>query len=373
MISLIQAQAQAQATDETPRTRCGYTPSESIRAFDKAMLESSAVATGKALHFAADIVTSGGIDSLIRSMWDYAICHIGLASPRIFIYLKKRIEEIRKMLAQLPDEGAYASEEFQVRVGEIVLVLRDAPARTILPWPKVGAETHAEGWIRAIAAAPETAVLRRVWRPEGDSSILRTIGAELCKSITDGSTEKALFWIKWLFEEEGRTKKEVKGGSLTTYERSNAGAKQKAGVGFFILALYAETYKEFAAKGLVRMHEEFQTLMDLWRSGKDIQGGSKKQILTVLTQILCEVPRWKIPAAPALIRDPLAMSHAIKQVPKFFREVLAYDPPSGVTAITKAFRSRGPIDAKPKLKKGSASEEKMTAFDKALDDYFSRV
>jgi hypothetical protein len=118
------------------------------------------------------------------------------------------------------------------------------------------------------------------------------------------------------------------------------------------------------------MHEEFQSLMDLWRGGKDIQGGSKKQILTVLTQILCEVPRWKIPAAPALIHDPVAMAQAIRQVPKFFREVLAYDPPTGITAITKAFRSRG--DAKPKVKKVIA-EEKMSAFDRALDDYFARM
>jgi hypothetical protein len=357
--------------EEIPRTRCGYTPSESIKAFDKAMTESGAVGTGKALHFAADIVTSGGIDSLIRSMWDYAICHIGLASPRIFVYLKKRLEEIRKMMAQLPDEGAYASEEFQVRIGEIVLVLREAPTRSVLPWPKVGAETHSEGWIRAIAAAPETAVLRKVWRPEGDSSILRTVGAELCKSVTEGATEKALFWVKWLFEEEARVKKEVKGASLTSYER-NAGSKQKAGVGFFIMALYAETYKEFAAKGLTRMHEEFQTLIDLWRVEKDIQGGSKKQILIILTQILCEVPRWKVPAAPSLIRDPVAMAQAIRQVPKFFREVLAYDPPNSIAAITKAFRSRG-TEAKPKVKKGVPAEEKMSAFDKALDDYFARI
>jgi len=370
---MISLQGLSMATpEEIPRTRCGYTPSESIRAFDKAMLESGALGTGKALHFAADIVTSGGIDSLIRSMWDYAICHIGLASPRIFVYLKKRLEEIRKMMAQLPDEGAYSSEEFQVRMGEIVLVLREAPARTVLPWPKVGAETHSEGWIRAIAAAPETAVLRKVWRPEGDSSILRTVGAELCKAITDGATEKALFWVKWLFEEEARVKKEVKGSSLTSYERGAPGSKQKAGVGFFVLALYAETYKEFASKGLTRMHEEFQTLMDLWRTGKDIQGGAKKQILTVLTQILCEVPRWKVPAAPALIRDPVAMTQAIRQVPKFFREVLAYDPPTGIAAITKAFRSRG-TEVKPKPKKGVPAEEKMSAFDKALDDYFARA
>lgn len=355
-----------------PRTRCGYTPSESIRAFDKAMLESGVIGTGKALHFAADIVTSGGIDSLLRSIWDYSICHIGIASPRIFVYLKKRIEEINDMLKRLPDEAAYNSEEFQVRVGEVILVIRDAPTKTLVGWPKVGAETHTEGWIRAVQAAPETAVLRKVWRPEGDSSILRTVGAELCKAITDGAIEKALFWIKWVFEEEGRIKKEK--GSLSTYDRGPAGSKQKSGVGLFILSLYAETYKEFAAKQLVRMHEEFQTLMDLWRNGS-IPGSAKKHILTVLTQILCEVPRWKVPAAPALIKDPVAMAQAIRQVPKFFKEVMAYDPPSGVAAITKAFRSRGKVDSKAvaKAKKGEATQEKMSAFDKALDDYFSRM
>ena len=361
--------------DQTPRTRCGYTPSESIRALDKAILESGPVGTGKALHFAADVVTSGGIDSFVRSIWDYSISHVGIASPRIFVYLKRRIEEVADLLRRLPDETAYASEEFQIRVGEIILVVRDAPTKTLIGWPKVGPETHTEPWIRAISGASETAVLRKVWRPEGDSSVLRTVGAELCKAITDGATEKALFWIKWLFEEEARVKKEVKGASLTSYERGAPGSKQKAGVGFFILALYAETYKEFALKQLVRMHEEFQTLLDLWRTSKDISGSAKKHILTILTQILCEVPRWKVPAAPQLIKDPVAMSQAIRQVPKFFTEVLAYDPPSGVAAITKAFRSRGKVDPSlaAKAKKGEASQEKMSAFDKALDDYFSRM
>jgi hypothetical protein len=82
-----------------------------------------------------------------------------------------------------------------------------------------------------------------------------------------------------------------------------------------------------------------------------------------------------VPAAPPLIKDPVEMSNAIRQVPKFFKEVLAYDPPSGVAAITKAFRSRGKVDPKlvAKAKKGEASQDKMTAFDKALDDYFSRM
>jgi hypothetical protein len=237
----------------------------------------------------------------------------------------------------------------------------------------VGIETHLDGWIQAVVAAPQTAVLNKVWRPEGDSPILRTAGAELCKAIADGSIEKALFWIKWLFEEEAKMRKEVKGASLTTYERAPAGSKQKAGVAFFILSFYAEIYKELAAKQLVRMHEEFQSILDIWRSDdKQIQGGARKQILTILTQILCEVPKWKIPAAPPLIKDPVAMSQAIRQVPKFFKEVVAYDPPAGLTALTKAFRSRGKPPPVPKVKKGLAAEAKMDAFDKALEDYFAR-
>jgi hypothetical protein len=356
-----------------PRTRCGYEPHESVRAFEKALGEAGALSTGRALHFAADIVTSGGIDAFIKSIWDFALSHIGLASPRIFVYLKKRIEEIQEMLKRLPDEEAYKSEEFQVRIGELVLVTRDAPTRTVISWPKVGVETHYEGWIRAAAAAPQTAVVNRVWKAEGDSPLLKTAAAEMCKAITDGSIEKALFWIKWLFEEEAKTKKDVKGASLTSYDRAPPGSKQKAGVAFFILALYGEIYKELASKQLVRMHEEFQALLDIWKTGdKVIQGGGRKQIFTILTQILCEVPRWKIPAAPALIKDPVAMSQAIKQVPKFFREVIAYDPPVGLMALIKAFRSRGKVPVAPKVKKGAVIESKMDAFDKAMEDYFSR-
>lgn len=364
-----------QEEDAPPRTRCGYTPNESLRAFEKALLQTGAVSTGRALHFAADVVTSGGFESFVRSLWDYSVGSIGLSSPRIVVYLKKRIGEIEDILKRLPDETAYQSEEFQVRVGELVLVLREAPARAAISWPKVGHETHGENWIRAVASAPETAVLRRVWRPEGDQSILRTVGAELCKSISDGATAKALFWIKWLFEEEARVKREVKGATLTTTDRGAAGAKMKSGVGHFILALYAEIYKELAQKGLVRMHEEFQTMLDLWRAGdKRVQGTAKRQILAVLTQILCEVPRWKVPAAPALIKDPVAMATQIRQVPKFFREVLAYDPPQAGKAVVKGFRARGKIDSKAmaKAKKGEGAMAQMDAMEMAIEEYFKR-
>jgi hypothetical protein len=238
----------------------------------------------------------------------------------------------------------------------------------------VGAETHNDGWIKAVASAPETTVLRKVWRPEGDSSILRTVGAELCKAITDGATEKGLFWIKWLFEEESRLKKEVKGASLSNYERGMPGSKQKAGVGFFILALYAETYKEFASKGLARMHEEFQTLMDLWRGAKDIQGAAKKQILTVLTQILCEVPRWKVPAAQPLIKDPTVMSRAVQQSVRFFQEILVKPRvnsimPKDVTGGASTKKSKALLVTGAKT---DSSEDKMRLMDEMVMAFIQR-
>lgn len=364
------------STEPEIRTRCGYIPNESLRSFEKALGQAGVVAAGRALHFGADVACSGGLDYLIRSLWEYSICHIGIASPRIFVYLKKRAEEIQAMMRTLPDEQAYRTEEFQIRVGEMILTVREAPARTITAWPKVGPETHAQGWLQTVATAPETEVVRRVWKSGGDMDVLRIVGAEICKAVGDGSTEKALFWVKWLFEEEVRLKKEVQGGTLSTVDRGGGTGKGgKTGAGFFVLALYAETYKELMARGTVRMHEEFQTLLDLWRNGdKRVQGGAKKQILAVLTQVLCEVPRWKVPAAPALIKDPVALTATIRQVPQFFREVLAYDPPQAGAAVVKAFKARGKVDSRAaaKAKKGEAVSAKMDAFDAALEAYFGR-
>jgi hypothetical protein len=49
--------------------------------------------------------------------------------------------------------------------------------------------------------------------------------------------------------------------------------------------------------------------------------------------------------------------------------------PRAVAAIAKAFRSRGKVDPKAvlKAKKGEAAEDQMSAFDRALDAYFSRT
>ena len=73
--------------DRRPKTRSGYLVHEAYSCYEKALGEVGTAASGKALHFAADIVCSGGLDIWIRGAYSYAVQHIGLANPRIFVYM----------------------------------------------------------------------------------------------------------------------------------------------------------------------------------------------------------------------------------------------------------------------------------------------
>lgn len=368
-------------TDQPPRTRCGYAPSEVIQAFHKSMLQTGTFATGRCIHFAADLVCSGGFESFLRLLWDYALTHVGIASPRIFVYLKRRCDELRAILKGLPDENAYRREDFQVRVGELILVTRDAPTRAAAPWPKVGPETHQEGWVLGAITdviTPAAATVK-VFKPDADLNILRTAGTQICRAIGEGSTERALFWLKWLLEEESIYKKRFKGRSLSVVERGPAivSPKQRTDAVYFVLEMYTEIYKELVAKQAIRMDEEFQCLLDLWSdTPKGVSGAARKQILTLLTQILCEVPRWKVPAAAPLIKDPVFLSQAVKQVPKLFAEVLAYELAPTAYKLVKQFKGKGTSgsasgSAKPITKGGQVKgAAQTTAMDKALEEYF---
>jgi hypothetical protein len=370
-MDLLLASEGAGSADEKPLTRCGYKPGESLQAFEKALLESGAVATGRTLHFSADILCSGGYDVWARSLWDFAIDHVGVGSPRLFVYLKKRLHELDELFKTYPDETLYHSEQFHIRAGEIVIVLREVPRRSKVVWPKVGPETHLDGWIRNVSSATETEALRRVWKGEGDMTLLRLAGAELLKSITTGSLERTLFWMKWLFDHEAHIRKETKGANLTSIGRGPTNSKE---VGHFIAELLAEAYKEMAAAKLIRMAEEFQCLLDLWRGAETrIPAASRKNILGILGQILCEVPRWKIPAAPALIQDPVQVSRAVSQSGKFFKEVMANPPVKQGAAVIKLFRSRGLV-AVPKKKKEKEEDfkDRLEAMNRAMNAYLEK-
>jgi hypothetical protein len=44
--------------------------------------------------------------------------------------------------------------------------------------------------------------------------------------------------------------------------------------------------------------------------------------MAVMIQILTDVPKWKVPAAPSLVPDQTKLQRAVSQSESFFREVL---------------------------------------------------
>ena len=293
--------------------------------------------------------------------------HINIGSLRVFMYLKTRMKEIDDLIKTYPDETLYSNQEFQLKIGEIILILHDAPKHPKLAWPKVGSETHDETWVKNATSAPNTEIVNKVWKSDGDMMVLRYAGNELCRSLTDHSYERALFWIKWTFEEEAKIKKENSKGSLTTVDRGG----KHAGVGYYFLNVFAEYYKELAKKNQIRMHEEFQVLLDIYKiQDLRITNSFKKNLLGLCAKILCEVPRWKIPAANPLIKDPIVLSRAVSQTPKFFIEVLQY-PSVSSTNMNKLLKNKGKVEKKKDVKKLSM-EEQFAAFDNAMLLYMSK-
>ena len=349
------------------RTRCGYKPSECVSAFEKNLTESGGSATGKCLHFGADLICSGGLITLFKILWDYSMNHINIGSVRVFMYLKTRMKEIDDLVKTYPDETLYSREDFQLKIGEIILILHDAPKHPKLTWPKVGSETHDETWLKNATSAPNTEIVNKVWKSDGDMIVLKYVGNELCKCLVDQSFERALFWIKYTFEEEARVKKENSKASLTTVDRGG----KHGGAGYYFLNIFAEYYKELAKKNQIRMHEEFQTILDIYKlQDIRINNSFKKNLLGLCVKILCEVPRWKIPAANPLIKDPIVLSRAVSQTPKFFTEVLQY-PSVNSTNMNKLLKNKGKAEKKKDVKKLSM-EEQFAAFDNAMLLYMNK-
>lgn len=362
--------------EEGPRTRCGYLAAEAFRCYEIALGETGAIASGKALHFAADLVCSGGLDLWVRAAYSYALQHIGIASPRIFVYLRQKIADIDKKARALPTERFYSDKQVQEAIGEAVLLLQLCPKRTKVVWPKLPAEAFEEGWLRSVSQAPETRVARIVFTHDGDNQALFWAACEICKAITEANSERALFWVRWVLDEDARLRRANKGPGLTRVDRGppTMNAKARTDAGHFVCALLAEIYKELASKQLVRMHEEFQEFIFLWRAGETrIPAGRRRDCLGWMVLCLCEVPRWKVPAAPVLIQDQTRLSRAVQQVGQFFREVLSHPAlPAGKSLRMTLAKAKEKKKVTDKEKEGQSLEEHLEEYDALIQAYLNR-
>jgi hypothetical protein len=311
-------------------SRRGYLLKDLARAFIQNLGDAGSVSSGKLLHFTADMITSGGLLLWEKLCWEYAFEHIGVASPRIFHYLLRKFKELKEKTAKLSFDTFCRSTEVQQQTAEIALILQSCPKKTKPKMPSVPPDSHEnENWLRSVLRTTDKAAVRKVWQRNSDLEPMLHAGNEMVFAITEGATERALFWVRWLLEEDAIIKKKF-GSGLTTLERGPPHLKsaQKTSVGYYLIAILAEVYKEFAEKGMVRMHEEFQALLDLYRS-PDPRNAQKRKIdtMSVMIQILTDVPKWKVPAAPSLVPDPIKIERMVAQSQTFFREVLTLPLP----------------------------------------------
>lgn len=312
-------------TEQQITSRRGYILKDLARSFLQCLGETGPIASGKLLHFTADMVTSGGLQLWEKLCWDYAYDHIGVASPRVFHFLFRKFRELNEMSAKMPFEAFCKNKDIQESLSEIVLILQECPKKTKPKIPSVPPDTHEnENWLRSVLRTTDKLAVRKVYQRNGDLEQMLHAANEMVFAIQEGATERALFWVKWLLEEDQIIKKKF-GSGLTTIERGPAQLKppQKTSVGYYLIAVLAEVYKEFAEKGMVRMHEEFQALLDIYRS-TDFRITQRKKIdtMAVMIQILTDVPKWKVPAAPSLVPDQTKLQRAVSQSESFFREVL---------------------------------------------------
>ena len=120
------------------------------------------------------------------------------------------------------------------------------------------------------------------------------------------------------------------------------------------------------------MHEEFLSIIEIFKThDQRFTTSFKKNLLGLCARILCEVPRWKVPAANPLIKDPLVLARAVEQCPKFFMEVLQY-PSITSSNLQKLLKKKGKAESTKKDSKKLTMEEQFAAFDKAMEAYMMK-
>lgn len=337
-------------------SRSGYEVKDIVRSFLQTLGEPGPVASGKVLHYTADMICSGGLLLFERLCYEYALDHIGIASPRIFYYLQNKFKELRSS-ATTHELGTFCTlPAVQQASAEIVLILQGCPKKAKPKYPTIPPETHEnEDWLRSVLRTTDKASVRKVYQRSIDLEPMLHAGNELVFAIVEGATERAMFWAKWLQEEDHLTRKRYQSG-LSTAERGPSSLKtqaQKTAMGYYLIAVLAELYKEFSQKGMVRLHQEFQTLLDMYRNTDPRNTQKRKQdLMALMIQILVDMPRMRVPAAPTLVQDPATLDRMVQQAPNFYREVLYHPMPTKLLPVSVS-------GLKKKKQKDGTKEDKL--------------
>lgn len=301
-------------------TRKGYLLKDLSRNFLQALSESGAVATGKLMHFSSDFIASGGLELWQKLCWDYAYDHVGVASPRIFYYLNKNFKELDQKSSKVSLDKFCRDPEIQQQAMECVLILQMCPKRMKTKYPTVPPETlQNEAWLRSMLRTTDKSSVRKVWNRATDQEQMLHAGNEMVYAITEASSQASLYWPRWLIDEDTLVKKQY-GTGLSTANRC-ASSKNGTHMGYYIINVLVELYKEFAVTCNLRAHEEVHALVTIYRD-PDTSQKHKNDIIAIIIQLLIDMPRMKVAACVPLVKDPGTLQRILQTSGHFFEELL---------------------------------------------------
>lgn len=346
-------------------TRKGYLLKDLVKNFQQVLGEAGPIAIGKLMHYTSDLIGSSGFELWKKLCWDYAYDHIGTASPRIFYYLRKKFAELGEKNAKLNLDQFCRNQEVQETVMECVLILQMCPKKTKVKYPAVPQETIGNtDWLRGTLRTTDKACVRKVYQHNTDQEQMLHAANELIYSIQANEEQTALFWVKWLLLEEASVMKQY-GSNLSTNPRGGAGNKNPTQVGYYIIAVLAELYKEYHSKNMIRMSEEVQAIINIYRDSTTSHK-HKMDIMAIMVQLLIITPRLKVPAAPSLVQDPGTLQRILQSAPQFFEEILKYPPVKPLPIKVTGLKAKKVKDKS----KESELEQRLAAIDAATMNFY---
>ena len=359
--------------DDEYLSRRGYILRDLTSSFFSNLDECNPTSTGKIIHYTADLLCSGGIQAWQKMCWSYAFDCIGIANPRIFPYLQKSFRRLNTYYAKYPLDMFCTTPEIQKQSVEVVLTLQGCSRRSRIKLPTIPQITHDNAdWlksnVRSLSALPPVPV-RKVWNNTQDTGQALYGANEMTYACLEGNTERALFWMKWLIEEDRLHKKKY-GTNIVQLERgpSHLPSKQRASIGFYICAILVEIYKNIHERGILKMNEEFQTIVDIYYGADPCINSRIKTICIILMiEIMSDVPKWKLSSSPQLVKNPDLVSRMSSNSRSFFTEILSLPNP----------RKPIPLSAATTVKKGkisknkSTKEEQLELADKLISNFYN--
>ena len=115
----------------------------------------------------------------------------------------------------------------------------------------------------------------------------------------------------------------------------------------------------------IRMHEEFQGIIDMYRDHTTSQK-HKGDIIAMMIQLLTEVPKWKVPAAPSLVQDSATLQKIVQSAGQFFDEILRLPHVKPLPAKVTGLKGN---NKKKDKSKQTELEERLAAIDAATMNF----